>query len=495
MPDRVWRRRWTKRFAARPWPEAGTEGAPERLEAQVGGLLDAAPHRVAGQVTALIEPHAGYRYSGLGAASGYALIGGRAYRRVVILAPTHYSGFPGFSIAPATHFATPLGEVELDLEPMEALRACPLHSDAPARAHAEEHSIEIQLPMLQRVLPGVPVLPLLIGHLQRRDYAPLAEALAPFVDAETLVVASSDFTHQGPRFDYVPFGSDLPVNLRSLDFGAYAAVADLDAEAFLNYVDRTGITVCGFRPIALLLHLAAPSTQVRRVSYYTSGDVIGDWENTVSYLTAAFQRPDPHPPVQVHVLDAAAMRVALALAREAMVRRAHGQGPPPLPADLPAALAARGACFVTLQRGTDLRGCIGRIDATGPLAESIVSNARSAAAEDPRFSPVGPSEADLMTIEVSVLTPPERVAGPEHIELGRHGVILEKWGRRAVFLPQVAVDQIWTVEELLDHLARKAGLSAGAWRDEARFEVFSCQVFSETDPPGSGDGGEAVEPA
>jgi hypothetical protein len=461
---------------------AGTwyEGSESGLASQLSGLFEAVRRRVAGQVTALIEPHAGYRYSGLGAASGYALVAGKPYRRVVVLAPSHYAGFHGFSIAEATHFATPLGEVELDREPLEVLRGSPLHRDVP-HAHREEHSIEIQLPMLQRTLPGVPVVPLLIGHLDRKDYEPLAEELRPIVDPDTLVVASSDFTHQGPRFDYRPFASELPSNIRSLDFGAYAPVAELDPDSFLTYVNQTGITVCGYRPIALLLHLQPADTQAHVVSYYTSGDVIGDWDNSVSYLTAVFQRPDPHPPYQVHVLDGPARRAALELARQAVLRRAHGQGPPPIPADLPSALRAPGACFVTLQKGTELRGCIGRIDAASALAESVVSNARSACAEDPRFPPVSPAELAGLHIEISVLTPPQAVAGPEHIELGRHGVILEKWGRRAVFLPQVAVDQVWTLEEMLEHLARKAGLSPGAWREEARFEVFSCQVFSETD--------------
>jgi AmmeMemoRadiSam system protein A len=192
--------------------------------------------------------------------------------------------------------------------------------------------------------------------------------------------------------------------------------------------------------------------------------------------------------LQVQVLDAGAQRRALRLAREAVERQVLGQPPAPIPADLPEALRNTGACFVTLQAQGDLRGCIGRIQSSEPLYENVIQNAVSAATQDPRFHPVSADELSELSIEISVLTPPEPVAGPEAIELGRHGVILEKWSRRAVFLPQVAVDQVWTVEQMLDQLARKAGLAPGAWKEDTRFEVFSCQVFSEADAatPGTG---------
>jgi MEMO1 family protein len=466
----------------RPSALAGTwyEGSAAGLTAQVRALLEAAEPRVAGEVLGMIEPHAGYRYSGAAAAAGYRLLAGRSYRRVLVLAPSHHAGFHGFSVAAATHFATPLGEVALDVAVLEALRSSAFHRSVP-RAHEPEHSIEIQLPFLQAVLPGAPVVPVLVGHLEREDFPKLAEELRPFAGADTLVVASSDFTHQGPRFDFVPFERDLPRNIRRLDFGGIERLQGLDPDGFLDYVEQTGATICGFRPIALMLHLLGKDVQGHVVSYYTSGDVLDDWESSVSYATLVFQRPDPHPPVQEELLPAEARRVALRLAREAVAAHLQARGPH-LPERLPAELREAGSCFVTLRDGPDLRGCIGRMQAAGPLLESILANAVSAATEDPRFLPVRPDELEALSFEISVLTPAKPVAGPEEIELGRHGVVLERWGRRAVFLPQVAVDQLWTREEMLDHLARKAGFGPGAWRRETSFSVFGCQVFSESDP-------------
>ena len=136
----------------------------------------------------------------------------------------------------------------------------------------------------------------------------------------------------------------------------------------------------------------------------------------------------------------------------------------------------RGA-FVTLHRDDDLRGCIGFIESDKPLALTVFEAARGAAVGDPRFAPVRPDELVFLDLEISALTPLEEVSGPEAIEVGRHGILLECHGSQAVFLPQVAPEQGWDLETTLDQLARKAGLEPGAWRAGARFQVFEAEVF------------------
>lgn len=136
----------------------------------------------------------------------------------------------------------------------------------------------------------------------------------------------------------------------------------------------------------------------------------------------------------------------------------------------------RGA-FVTLHRDEDLRGCIGFIESDKALALTVMDAARGAAVKDPRFAPVRPDELSFLTLEISALTPLEEVPGPEAIEVGRHGILLDCQGHQAVFLPQVASEQGWDLETTLDQLVRKAGLGPGAWKTEARFQVFEAEVF------------------
>lgn len=172
------------------------------------------------------------------------------------------------------------------------------------------------------------------------------------------------------------------------------------------------------------------------------------------------------------------------VARQAVEAAVHGR-PGPDPESLAAAegltlgprLGSPGGAFVTLTKGGRLRGCIGFIEAIEPLARAVAENGRSAAVRDPRFPPVAPGELPEIEIEISALTPLEPVAGPEDIVLGRHGVVLVKDGRRAVFLPQVAVEQGWDRETMLTQLAVKAGLEPDAWRHGAEFLVFEADVF------------------
>lgn len=154
----------------------------------------------------------------------------------------------------------------------------------------------------------------------------------------------------------------------------------------------------------------------------------------------------------------------------AAVARAHGV------ADSPRLGELRGA-FVTLHAGGRLRGCIGTLHGSQPLLRAVADNAAAAAVGDPRFAPVTPDESSNLTLEVSALTPLREVAGPAEVELGRHGILLAKSGRQAVFLPQVAPEQGWDLPTTLAHLCRKAGLPPEAWREGARLCVFEADVF------------------
>ncbi len=172
------------------------------------------------------------------------------------------------------------------------------------------------------------------------------------------------------------------------------------------------------------------------------------------------------------------------LAREWVTAAAAGKRGPD-PRDLataldlepgPSLLENCGA-FVTLTRDGTLRGCIGYIEGIKPLMDAVAENAASAAVRDPRFPPVTPEEVPALELEISALSPLHRVRGPEDIIIGTHGILLGKNGRQAVFLPQVATEQGWDLETTLDHLALKAGLPPGAWRDNTEFRVFTAEVF------------------
>ncbi len=140
------------------------------------------------------------------------------------------------------------------------------------------------------------------------------------------------------------------------------------------------------------------------------------------------------------------------------------------------------ATFVTLKRGGELRGCIGCLAAEEALYLSVHHNAVNAALRDFRFDPVRPDEVPGLSLDVSILSPARAIPDASAFTPGTHGIILIKGSTRAVFLPEVAVEQGWTREDTLSHLSRKAGLPADAWRQGARFEVFESVVLSAAEP-------------
>lgn len=173
-------------------------------------------------------------------------------------------------------------------------------------------------------------------------------------------------------------------------------------------------------------------------------------------------------------------KLLLKLARDEINYNLTGENPPLL-VDLDEKLMQVRSCFVTLHTASGaLRGCIGNIEPYQPLAENIIHNAKNSAFGDPRFPPVSADEVDSLVIEISILTVPEPVPSYKDFVVGKHGIILSKGGRSAVFLPQVAPEQGWDAETTLTHLAMKAGLFPEAWKDEdCQFRTFEAIYFSE----------------
>ncbi len=191
------------------------------------------------------------------------------------------------------------------------------------------------------------------------------------------------------------------------------------------------------------------------------------------------------------MLSADERRAALDLARVSIARALHLRYPDAVPAAkstaayegaLNGALAEPAGAFVTLRINHELRGCIGYIESSDPLSGVIDEVAEKAALEDPRFPPLTPDEFRHIHIEISVLSPMQRIKSIEEIIVGTHGLLLEHGWHRGLLLPQVATEYGWTREEFLNNVARKAGLPVGAWRDEiTKLYIFSAVVFEESE--------------
>ncbi len=458
----------------------------DALRTELAGYLAKAEVEPRDDVIALILPHAGYAYSGGTAACGIKSLG-REYRRVVVIGPTHQLPMEDmFSVPRVTHYETPLGEVALDVDFIARLLEHPLFQNVPA-AHQQEHSVQIEVPLLQHKLGDFKLVPIVAGQCSYETVAKAGRILAGLVDADTLVVASSDFTHYGPRYGYTPFKEDLAAGIKKLDMGAWEFIQKLDARGLLDYRDATRATICGCVPVAVVLEALGRDVKAELLQYTTSGALANDYSNSVSYLAAALrgQWSNPSPPVSASAssaLTAEDKKQLLSLVRRTIrYGLDHQRAPGPADLDLtpsPAMETPR-AAFVTLKKNGQLRGCIGDIFPQRPLCKSVIRNAVYAAFGDRRFPPLQEEEYDLIKVEISALTPPSPVASPSDIRLGTDGIVLNKDGRSAVFLPQVPPEQGWDLETTLQHLSLKAGLPADAWKDGASFLVFQADIFGE----------------
>jgi len=181
-------------------------------------------------------------------------------------------------------------------------------------------------------------------------------------------------------------------------------------------------------------------------------------------------------------LPSSVRHLMLRYSRQTLQAITAGTEPPSCPKELtepPYGTEKRGI-FVTLRRKGDLRGCIGHIEARVPLSRGIPEVTTKSALEDYRFPPVTADEVSEISIEISILTPMKPVSGYDEIVLGRDGILLKRGFQSAVFLPQVAVEQGWTLEQTLTALSRKAGLDSQAWRSpDVNFETFQAVHFSE----------------
>ena len=281
------------KLCMRKSPIAGSwyPGNSDELTKLVTELLDGAQlPELKGRPYGLISPHAGIQFSGSAAACGYKALQGMTVKRVILMGPSHYTCMHGMAVSGVDAYETPLGKVRVDRKICQALARQPLFQ-GPVQAEMPEHSLEMQLPFLQMVLGEFDLVPLVVGELGRHDYAVAAAELRKYVSDDTVVVASSDFTHYGPRFGYVPFADKVKQNLAKLDGEAIKKIIARDPSGFLRYVDETGATICGSRPISVLLQMLPAEARGTKLKYYTSGDLLNDYTDSVSYASIIFTVP------------------------------------------------------------------------------------------------------------------------------------------------------------------------------------------------------------
>ena len=431
----------------------------ETCAAQVDACLKAAlPASVDAKV--LIAPHAGYIYSGVVAGTAYATLRNRRgiIKRVVLLGPNHRVGFTGIALSTAERWATPLGEIPVDMETMARLRDLPgvMVADEP---FAQEHSLEVHLPFLQAVLGAFILVPVLVGNADPESVARVLREC--WGGPETLIVVSSDLSHfhdheTATRMD-----------------GEAAQAIELLRSDLLN--DQQA---CGNRPLrGLMLEARRRDLRVTALDVRNSGDTRGNRERVVGYGSFALEYAETarlSDNDRSTLLDAAVASIRYGIQ--------HGKEPAVTVTNVSRSLLAMRGTFVTLTLDGKLRGCIGTVVPGRPLVNDVVSNAFKAAFADPRFPPLTAAELDRLDVEISILSHQRPISFDSEKALlaalrpDRDGLVIADDGKRALFLPTVW-EQLPRPEHFLLYLKRKAGMADDHWSDSFKANRFTTETF------------------
>jgi len=431
---------------------------------------------------AVIAPHAGYVYSGALAAEAYARLAPARdiIKRVILVGPAHRMPFRGIAASGADAFATPAGQVTVDSEANQQLIALP-SVVVLNEAHRLEHSLEVQLPFLQRVLGDFSVVPLVVGDASAEQVTQALDIL--WGGPETLIVISSDLSH------YLAYDA-----ASAMDGDTCKAIESFQPDSIADE------QACGRVPIkGLLATAAARGLDVTTLGVCNSGDTAGPRDRVVGYGAWAFFETEdslryvasavtPAGPARNTITTAQILeRYGAALLRVALTSVIYGlKGGQPFkadPAKYPPALGLNVASFVTLKLGGQLRGCIGTVQAAKPVVIDVADNAFSAAFKDPRFKPLTEAELESLDIDISLLSPAAAMTIASEADLlaqlrpGIDGLIITDGQHRSLFLPSVW-ETLPKPTDFLGQLKLKAGMTADHWSDNFKAARFTTTSVS-----------------
>ena len=429
-----------------------------------------------GEIIALISPHAGYTYSGFTAAHAYKQVKGKQYDAVIVLAPSHHNAFPGASVFNKEGYETPLGIVPVEKTIANAIIEQNENIKFSWEGHREEHSLEIQLPFLQVVIPDLKIVPIVLYDCSWENCQQLADAItATIKNKKILIVASSDLYH-GHSYE----------ECKATDKRTLNSIIELKPEQLCQDFLKRELMACGAGGIVVaeLVAMNLGANKAKIIHQVNSNDVTRSQGGyVVGYGAVAIYKETKQQEEQKVGIDSGLneqdKKLLLKTARKSIENALANKANPTVESDSQVLKEKRGA-FVTLTKNGMLRGCIGYIQALKPLDETIIEMAQAAAFRDPRFPSVTKEEFDELDIEISVLTPIREIDDVNEIEVGKHGIIIEKGGYSGLLLPQVATDYGWDRETFLEHTCNKAGLPSDAWKQEGTtIKIFSADIFHE----------------
>jgi MEMO1 family protein len=452
-------------------------GDAKTLTALIDSMLaDAEVPAISGTPVGIQVPHAGYPFSGPTAARAFKLLAGMDSVTVVMLGTSHHVMLDKAAVYGSGAWCTPLGEVPIDDALAKAIVAQDKFLADMPQAHAREHSIEVEVPFLQRVLHNFKIVPIMLLQPTFEQCERVGKAIAKAAKGKKVILLASSDLYHGESYD----------EANRIDSTAVALMAKFDPQAFHAAYERNEAQACGGNGITAMMvaarELGADTAVV--LAQTNSNDVTGEKGGyVVGYSAVAFVASGKGSRDQgiegSSDLTEREQKSLLGIARNTLEKYIR-TGKVPEAKPLTPKLSEKRGAFVTLHEHGDLRGCIGYVEAVKPLFQAVSDMAVAASTEDPRFPPVEAGELDKIDIEITVLSPLRPLPSPESVVVGKHGLVIRKGFRSGLLLPQVPVEQCWNREQFLANTCLKAGLQPSAYKEkDAQLFCFTGQVFGE----------------
>jgi len=454
---------------------------PSELSAQIDEYLQSGKFikYSAYQPKILIVPHAGYMFSAETAAKAYLSLQKYAssVKNIILLGPSHYYGGNGAYLSDADYFVTPLGKVAVNKKLVTQIEAeSSGNIKVNNKAHDKEHSIEVQLPFIQKLMPKAKIIPIIYGNITPDAlYVTIEKYLNK---QDTILIVSADLSH----------------------YNAYEQAQIIDGDTAKKIQNNKKIDnheSCGAIGINTALLLAKQNNyHPQMLALINSGDVTGNKDRVVGYGAWSFY-PDNEISNEQSKLEQEVKsletfsetygNMLMQIVRNSLEKAVkYDKKYSPSRASFPEDIFDKGASFVTLRKNNELRGCIGSIYPNNSIAQDVASNAYSAAMEDRRFSPLKEDELPNISYSISLLTGFEKIENKNEAELldkieqGIDGIIIRDGNRQGVFLPSVW-SELPDKKEFFRSLKVKAGMNPNYWNSSIKVYRFRTVEIKNAD--------------
>ena len=458
-------------------------GDKEELTKMISQFLEKVElPKIEREIRALIVPHAGYVFSGQVAAYGFKALQEQDIKTVILIGSSHHQYLDEAVLDSSDVWQTPLGQIDLDTDLRDKLVKGSDLFKIDSSPHQPEHSLEVEVPFLQKVLGDFKLLPILVGHqLSKGDLDKISQTLIKYLDEQTLLIASSDMSHY-PVYEQANQADEKVIE--AILTGQVAKLQETIGQIEKENISNLDTCLCGQAAVEVVMKAAQAIKvqEIKLLKYANSGDVdMGDKSQVVGYAAISFlgeSRTVPLTSSQGQLLSKEQKSQLLEIAKTSVEKYILENKMPDFTITDSLLNESLGS-FVTLKKHGQLRGCIGRFEPDIPLFQVVSQMAVAAATQDARFKPVQANELNDLDYEISVLSPLRKIDDWREIELGKHGVQIKQGSRSGVFLPQVATENNWDLDKFMGELcSQKAGLSWDCWKDgQADIYVFTAEVF------------------